>query len=654
MAKFLLYLFESGLCLSLFYVGYVLFFRKETYFTFNRFYLLGSMILALTVPLVPLPADIGKDGYLKETAAGVQNVKDYYQHLILLTDPGELAEGASNEMSQPSTTEQPEKAKPYLSIASILFSIYILGVLFFTFRLLYLLVGLRKVMKHAEIQKENGIHLVLIKEEMPSFSFLKWIFVNPYILKPEEYEQVLTHEKVHVEHKHSVDLLLVQLITIFQWFNPLTWRIQKSIKTCHEYIADRQVVHQGYGLFDYQSLLLSQLISIRSVELVNNFNLLSIKKRIAMMNKHKSGKWAQMKAIAIVPIVVAAFFLFADMTSRNENLNLTANTSQNSEALLGSWISEEAGVDMIQLVEIKPDKMVAIVTKGNDNIQINEYDLKLENNRMVLTSDDKEKEVAYHLEADVLTIDWGKEGEQSYTRSNEESTYILLGDRFQKFDLPYATQLRPYKKEMILCTISLSGDKLFVDEKPCKFSNLEKVLAKLSASANQSKIAKMTVLMNIDKDATMEYVDLIKTSLRNVNMLKLGYLAQMDDKTGSGSLALFNLLPPKDALYVDKEEMEMKGISLFEIEKKFTDFSDDLESCIKTNKKYVMLYEYDNQTTYNDYIKTVDLVYSTINGLRRREAFFDSVKYDDLSWEEQNVYRKKYPITLTMKNSDED
>ncbi len=654
MAKFLIYLFESGLCLSLFYVGYVLFFRKETYFIFNRFYLLGSMILALTVPLVSLPVDVGDDGYLKETAVGVQGIKDYYQHLILLTDPGELVEEQALDPGAKVAKEPVNNHKVHLSVASILFTLYILGVLFFIFRLIYLLLGLRKIIVHAEIRKEKGLNLVFVREEIPSFSFLKWIFVNPNILKPEEYEQVLTHEKVHVEHKHSVDLLLAQIITIFQWFNPLTWRIQKSIKTCHEYIADRQVVHQGYGLFDYQSLLLSQLISIRSVELVNNFNLLSIKKRIAMMNKHKSGKWAQMKAIAIVPIVIAAFFLFADMTSRNENLNLVGDTSKNTEILMGSWISENGGEGITQLVEIKSGKMVAIVAKGNDNIQINEYDLKLESNRMVLTRDDKEKEVAYRLDDGVLTIDWGKEGKQSYTRSNEESTYTLLGDQFQKFDLPYATQLHPYKKEMVLCTISLSGDKLFVDGKACKFSNLEKTMIKLRDSADQSKITKMTVLLNIDKDATMKYVDKVKTSLRDANVLKLGYLAQKKGETGNDYMALFNLLPPKDALWVDKEDMKKRGIPLFEIDKKFVDFSDDLESSIKANKKYVMLYEYDNQTTYNDYIQTLDLVYATIIGLRRNEAFFDSVKYDDLSSDEQKVYRKKYPITLTMKNSDED
>nr|WP_321406478.1 M56 family metallopeptidase [uncultured Carboxylicivirga sp.] len=654
MAKFLIYLFESGLCLSLFYLGYIVFFRKETYFTFNRFYLLGSMILALTVPLISFPFDITNQGYLHETANGVRQFRNYYEHLIQLTDPGALADPMANITgSQTSNTSQIISKESIISISGILISIYILGVLFFTFRLFYLIGGIRKMLRRAKIQKDNGMNLVLINDEVPSFSFLKWIFVNPQILKPEEFEQVLTHEKVHVQHKHSVDLLLAHIMTIFQWFNPLTWRIQKSIKTCHEYIADRQVVQQGHGLFDYQSLLLSQLISIRSVELVNNFNLLSIKKRIAMMNKHKSGRWAQLKAIAVVPILLAAFFFFTDMTSRSEALNLQDEAATDTNELVGSWVSNETGINQIQFVEIKPEKLLAVTTVGNNSLNITDYKLETKKKKLILRDGDEVLKLDYIINNNKLTIDWGNKGKVDYLRKIENDSYTLMDEGFQKLNLPYATQLNPYKKEMILCTIFLSGDILTIDGKKCNFSELESILTKLRSSADQSKVDKMSVLLNIDKDARMKYVDMIKTALRNSNNLKLGYLARMEGKEGTDYMALFNLLPPLDAKWLEKEDIAKEGISLFEIGKKHNDFSKRLKEFTKSNTKYVMLYEYDNKTSYEDYIKTIDLVYKTINDNRKEAAFFYGKHYENLGYDEQKEYRKKYPITLTMKNLDE-
>ena len=176
-------------------------------------------------------------------------------------------------------------------------------------------------MRTNKIIKHQGYNIVQIDKKVPTFSFFKSVFVNEKLFSHTELEQILAHERIHIRQKHSFDLLIIQLMILFQWFNPLVWRIQKSMKTVHEYLADRKVLEQGYQLFDYQSLLLSQLISIRSVELVNNFNLLSIKKTIAMMNKVKSGFFAKLKAIVAIPIIVVVFVLFADFSLGKTNLN---------------------------------------------------------------------------------------------------------------------------------------------------------------------------------------------------------------------------------------------------------------------------------------------------------------------------------------------
>jgi len=574
MAKFLIYLFESGLCLTLFYLGYVFFFRKETYFTFNRIYLIASMLLALTMPLVPVQFKVNDADILTDTMQKLGQFRNYYEELILITDP-EFAVShesirtetinTSETVNQGMISTRPDSFLAGFNFSRILFYIYTGGLLFFIIRLLLLLYNLYRIIKQNESVKHSGYTIVLINDEIPSFSFLKWVFVNKEALKPEEFEQVLTHEKVHVDHKHSVDLILAQIITMFQWFNPLTWRIQKSLKTCHEYIADRQVINAGHELFDYQSLLLSQLISIRSVELVNNFNLLSIKKRIAMMNKIKSGPKAKLKALLIIPLLLIAFFFFAEMTG----ISLKSSANNNDQKFS-------------ELSIVEQDNIVA----------------------------------------------------------------------------PTAKSVRVFDKDYVLFTINLSKSHLTVNGKNENINKLNDVIQRLDLPKDKNKLCKMFVLLDVDKAVEMEQVDKVKSALRHNKMLKLGYLAQADKSSGieGGETALFNLLPPKDAKIVVPEELDKCGISLLTIKHSSYPSKQELARRIRKHvlgkSKYVLLYEYSNQSSYNDYLATIDIVHATIWDIRKEYATSEGMDYNSLTKDEEMKLRKKYPITLSMKNVD--
>ncbi|MBR8537328.1 M56 family metallopeptidase [Carboxylicivirga sediminis] len=569
MTRFLIYLFESGLCLTLFYSGYILFFRKETYFTFNRIYLMLSMILALLLPLTPVQFSVDNSDFFGITLNRISEFRNYYEELILMTEPAfRVAEPeVLNNTIAPATPMPVGTAgvvESSFSWSSLIFYTYIIGLLFFAIRLLMLLINLYLIIRRNKVVQYEGFSIVLINEESPSFSFLRWIFVNKEVLKEEEFEQVIAHEKVHVKHKHTVDLLLAHIITIFQWFNPLTWRIQKSIKTCHEYIADRQVIDQGHELFDYQSLLLSQLISIRSVELVNNFNLLSIKKRIAMMNKIKSGLRAQLKALLVFPLLIVAFFFFANMTHRQEKIPVITESSDSEFAL------ERQGID-----------------------------------------------------------------------------------------IPVAKSVKVYDYSFVRFNIQLSDKGCFVKGQKTNIDKLGTKLAHMQAPASKD-VNKMSILLEIDKSAKMKEVDKLKTALRENDLLKIGYLAKADESTGieGSETALFNLLPPKEAKMFESEDLDRQGIKLFKIKysssASLKETAKQLHKHVMTNKKYVMLYEYSNATTYNEYIQTLDMVYSTIWNIRKEHAFFEGLNYDSLTKEQEIMLRKKFPLTLTMKNVDEE
>jgi len=569
MAKFLIYLFESGLCLTLFYLGYIIFFRKETYFTFNRVYLIGAMVLALIMPLSSVSIDSIQSSILSETIFKVGQFRSYYEELILLTDPDYAVSHENDKLStffagsKSETALRQEQKKSSFSLIKVFYYAYLIGLLFFMVRLIALMIQLARTIHRNQTIKEKDYTLVLLSDEVPSFSFLRWIFINKEALSNSEFEQVLEHEKVHVKQKHTVDLLLAHIIITFQWFNPLTWRIQKSIKSCHEYIADRHVLNQGHKLFDYQSLLLSQLISIRSVELVNNFNLLSIKKRIAMMNKIKSGRLAKLKAIVVLPLLAVVFLFFANMTK-------------------GKFISEN----------------------------VNE------------------------------------------TINPEVSLNANLNG---KIDLPSAKEVKPYDEDFILCRIKIEGKQLFVNDEKKEFNQLEKSLTSIKAKADKDKLNKMTVLLIIDKAVKMESVDKVRNILRNMDLLKIGYVVNPIGNDFEGKeVALFALLPPKDAQWVDESKIDFLFTITEEDANNIDKVKNNLESYIKSHEKYVMLYKYDNNTLYNDYIRATDAVWNTVFNLRRNVAFFSGKKYDDMTSDEQKDIKKRYPITLTFKNMDID
>lgn len=163
----------------------------------------------------------------------------------------------------------------------------------------------------------------------------------------------------------------------------MVWLLQKAIKTNHEYIADSEVVNKGYDLLDYQVLLLNQFISIPSVELVNNFNLISIKNRITMMNKIKSGFTAKLKAFLIIPFAIIAFLLFANLTVTEpgkvlKNFSFFENQN-NVEQVIGLWKNETKGT-YGQLIKFNNDKLIVL----EDLAITKEYDYKIRDNKIII------------------------------------------------------------------------------------------------------------------------------------------------------------------------------------------------------------------------------------------------------------------------------
>ncbi|WP_293788648.1 M56 family metallopeptidase [uncultured Pedobacter sp.] len=166
-------------------------------------------------------------------------------------------------------------------------------------------------MKNVHKRRENGITFIEIKNSKVAFSFFNLLFIDPEM---SQKPTVLKHEMVHIKQKHSLDIILFELIQISSWFNPIIHFIKNDIRLVHEYLADEATTEKDIAKYDYALFLIQNSCGNQSVTLSNHFfNSSLLKNRIRMLNQTKSTRWARLKLLFIIPL--AAFMLFLSTTA---------------------------------------------------------------------------------------------------------------------------------------------------------------------------------------------------------------------------------------------------------------------------------------------------------------------------------------------------
>ena len=265
-----------------FLIIYDLFLKKETFFNWNRTYLLTTACLSLVIPFVKISSfkHIISQDYiisLPEIFIGSANQKDI--------NPTQLSPIIMNDKS----------------FWTWEFIIY-LGIGITTILFVYKLINLLRLLNNSPKQKIGNLLIVSLIKSNTAFSFFNYVFLGED-LKKDEKEAVLKHEMVHVKQKHTLDLLFFELLRILFWFNPLVYMYQNRIMSLHEFIADAQAVKNESKNQYYQNLL-SQVFQTKNISFINPFFKKSlIKKRIIMLQKSKSKQVRLFKYALLIPLV---------------------------------------------------------------------------------------------------------------------------------------------------------------------------------------------------------------------------------------------------------------------------------------------------------------------------------------------------------------
>lgn len=377
MGMFFIYSIKVAICLVAFYLFYKLLLSRDTFHAFNRATLLLLMLLSLVLPFVSLSID---------EPTVVNNGMVQVEQLLVA--------GVTGEDTQPAS----------LTLVQVLFMVYMVGVVVSVGREIVSLAGLYKLISGRDhVTIDNGIRIIVIDGDMAPFSWF-----NNIVISRSDYEsgrrEILIHEMAHISHHHSLDILLCNVLLIFQWFNPAVWLLRRELRNIHEYEADEAVLASGANAAEYQLLLIRKAVGERLFSMANNLNHNSLKKRITMMLTKRSNPWNRVKVLLTVPVAAVAVVAFA--TPKAESLS--REIEHESDAIVSSVVKSTS--DKAALVaqgKTSGEETVNAMGRADDTLIANDIQ------RMTSTDDD-----VYEVVEKMPAFPGGMAELMKYLRSN--------------------------------------------------------------------------------------------------------------------------------------------------------------------------------------------------------------------------------------------
>ena len=331
------YLLDVSLCWLIFYLLYYFWLSKETFFHLNRWYLLGTLFLGLIIPVVPSPFAAGQESdwvtlYVAPINMGLESLQ------VTVTAPGE--------------------AEQHFDWLALLKWIYWGGVFLTAFRFLSGLWRIGTLYFRAEHIQVGNYPIALTDEPHLPFSFFRVVFKSKMgDLDDFAEEKITDHELAHVRGWHTIDVLLVELVSIFLWCSPPVYLYRRSLRIVHEYIADSAAIRTGQKK-QYGHLLIRQSQSGLQLALANHFIQSQLKKRIMMMTKTRSRRQAFLKYLPVIPLLVVVLVVFSNWEAvANDSLDLLNSHSSQEHVAASQAMDEDFDPKVLQ------KKMTAILYK---------------------------------------------------------------------------------------------------------------------------------------------------------------------------------------------------------------------------------------------------------------------------------------------------
>ncbi|MBR6989434.1 MAG: carboxypeptidase-like regulatory domain-containing protein [Bacteroidaceae bacterium] len=280
MTEFLVYDAKVAVLVAVFYLFYRLLLAHETLHRLNRLVLLGTAVVSMVLPLCVITV-----------------------HRTVLV-PVTSMETEETALAPSTMVAGEAAAEPVWP--TVLGVVFFLGVALVLLKTILSVVKVCILIHKSELHPQpDGITLAVCSQDLAPFSWMHYI-----VLSRRDYDSpdaaILAHERAHIRLKHSWDVMLVDLLTAWQWFNPAMWQLRADLRSIHEFEADAAVLSQGIDARQYQYLLVRKAMATGGYSVVNSIGHSTLKKRINMMLKHKSNALSALKVLYVIPLVMAA------------------------------------------------------------------------------------------------------------------------------------------------------------------------------------------------------------------------------------------------------------------------------------------------------------------------------------------------------------
>lgn len=560
------YLLKTSALIMIFYVCYIIFLQRETFFNSNRRFLMLSLVTAILFPLIVIPI------YVKATP-----VSSVAFSVITSSAPTTLA-----------TPIIPEA----FDMTLVLIWIYGIGASLFLSRLTIQFFSLLVLIKNHKKKKISGYTFVETTQNIAPFSFFKWIVYNPQQFNEQELKLILKHEKIHANQFHTIDVLLMDIATALFWFNPIIWGYKKAVLQNLEFIADHHTQKQSNCDQRYQKLLLKTSAPELSLILINTFYNSTIKKRIIMLHKSKSNIMKSWKYSIIVPILVLFAMTFnTEIIAQTSSQNVSKAGAQDQQNILKFVITKDTKDEQFVFITDKladlgatilfknikrnsKNEIISIKTKvkykNNTSTKYTQLSTPIKPYEITLNPYDKTVTLGEDVSGlgQVFDIETNEDGQKEVKKTGSEKNIILTLDKLEEEKTGHEDTVLTGKNDPNLKIYSPNLNPYFIDEKsPMFILNGEEITTVQMQAIDPNTIKSLQVLK--DESATNKYGEKGKNgvliiTLKNEGSLRtddgeiISIVADQDQKTNTVSISNNGERPLYiiDGKEVTKEQME--------------------------------------------------------------------------------------------------
>ena len=379
----MIYLVLSAVTLALLYGVYRLVLSRTTLHRFNRTVLLSILALSFIVPAIridglsvfPDKRAIVDTSLLPENDTKGDSPQWYTFENEAKGDRPQWytfendAKGDRPQLYQAVQTIGVTSKVLKISLTDVLTYLYIVGVVFFILRLFIGIIRAETLCRLGGRKLADGSRLVVCDGDFQPTSWLNTIIMSRKDYESDSAGMIIEHEQAHIRNRHSIDVMLAQLVCALQWFNPAAWALKRSLQEIHEYEADAAVLADGENERQYQICLVQAALGGRIGFVTSNFADCSTKKRIKMMKRNQSSPFACLRALLLLP-VVAVIILAASACKQDAKNNGVAQAGTNKPGL-------EQTVP--EVVKSEPYDTLALLKKFGykSDVGVDPYDMKI-------------------------------------------------------------------------------------------------------------------------------------------------------------------------------------------------------------------------------------------------------------------------------------